>query len=699
MRTRHLAALLALLPVTALAQPIDYPPSPRDGTVDVYHGVTVPDPYRWLENETSEETQAWIAAQNRITDAYLDSLPVRDRIEERLTELLNYERFGIPESEGGRYFYTRNDGLQNQSVLYVADSLDAEPRVLIDPNTFTEDGTQALAAWEVSPDGRHLAYAVSDGGSDWKIWRIRDIDTGEDLAETLVDIKFSGVSWTPEGDGFYYSRYPRDDQNRPDDQRHVSVYYHQLGTPQEADAKVYEAPDPKHDAYAQVTEDGRFLVIYHQHGYLANAVYIRPLDTPDAAVTPIFDGWDATYGFLGNVGQTLFFSTTLDAPNSRVIAVGAANPDRVREVLPEREQALQDVALVGRHIVAEYLQDARSSVRIHDLAGQFVREVELPGVGTAAGFAGDLDDPETFYAYSGFTQPGAIYRYDVATGRSELFRQPQVGFDLDAFETRQVFYESKDGTRVPMFIVHKKGLELDGDNPTLLYGYGGFNVSLTPRFSASRLAWIEMGGVFAQPSLRGGGEYGKAWHLAGTKGNKQNVFDDFIAAAEWLIDQGYTSTPRLAIEGGSNGGLLVGACMTQRPDLFGACVPRVGVLDMLRYHTQSANARQWADDYGLSENPEDFRYLWAYSPLHNIRVGACYPPTFIPTAEGDDRVKPWHSYKFAAALQRAQDCANPIFIRIETRAGHGAGKPLSKSIRETADVYAFLVDQLDMQLD
>lgn len=706
MSTRSLtrtAVLLALLPGVALGQGLDYPPSPRDGTVDVYHGVRVPDPYRWLEDEASDETQAWIAAQNDLTFAYLDDLPGRDRIEARLTELYDYERFGVPEQEGGRYFFTRNDGLQNQPVLYVADGLDAEPRVLIDPNTLTEDGTQALGGWHVSPDGRLIAYAISDGGSDWRIWRVRDVETGEDLPDELRHIKFSGVSWSRDSAGFYYSRYPLGEDGRADDQQAVRVFYHRLGDAQEDDALVHEAEVETHNPYASVTEDGRFLIIGHYEGYLANAVYFKRLEgtgaAPEAPATPVFDAWDARYSFLGNVGETLLFSTTLDAPNTRVIAVGAPNPGRIREVVPESEQALRSVSIVGRHIVAQYLEDARSRVRVFNLAGQPVREVELPGVGTASGFVGHMDDPETFYTFSGFTEPGAVYRYDVSTGESTLFRRPDTGVDPDRFETRQVFYESRDGTRVPMFIVHHKGIRLDGDNPTLLYGYGGFNVSITPSFSPARLAWIEMGGVYAVPNLRGGGEYGKAWHIAGTKANKQNVFDDFIAAAEWLIENGYTSTPRLAIQGGSNGGLLVGACMTQRPDLFGACLPAVGVLDMLRYHTQSANARQWSDDYGISENPEDFRTLWAYSPYHNVRTGACYPPTLITTAEGDDRVMPWHSYKFAAMLQRAQDCENPVLIRIETRAGHGAGKPLSKAIRETADVYAFIAATLGMEVE
>lgn len=695
---RHLIPILALAAV-ATAQTVPYPPTPRQPILEDYHGVTIADPYRWLEDEATPETQAWITAQNALTAAHLDAIPARDRLAERLTALYNFERFGTPEEEGGRYFYSRNDGLQNQSVLYVAEALDDTPRVLIDPNTLTADGTQALAGYHPSPDGRYLAFSISDGGSDWSDWFVLDINTGERLDDHITNTKFSGVAWDRDSSGFYYSRYPIRYDGEPDDQASLILYHHTLGQPQAVDPRVYQAEDPTHNAYASVTEDGKFLMIFHQKGYLANAVYAQRLDTTDAPVTTIFDAWDARYDFLGNVGETLFFATTKDAPNQRIIAVGAPNPGRIREVIPEAAEPIQGVSLVGRHLIVQYLADAKSLVKVFDLAGQPVRTVDLPGIGTASGFSGHPDRPETFYSFSGFTQPGAIYRYDVATGESTLFRQPEIDLDLDAFETEQVFYPSKDGTQVPMFLVYKKGLERNGNNPTLLYGYGGFNISNTPRFSVSRLVWVEMGGVYAVANLRGGGEYGEDWHLAGTKAQKQNVFDDFIAAAEFLIDQGYTSTPRLAIEGGSNGGLLVGACMTQRPDLFGACVPHVGVMDMLRYHLQSANARQWSDDFGIAENAEDFRYLWDYSPYHNLRDGVAYPPTLVTTAEGDDRVSPWHSYKFAAMLQHAHAGDNPVLIRIESRAGHGGGKPLAKAIQETADVYAFLMKHLGMDTE
>lgn len=681
------------------AQSFEYPPAHREIVVDDFFGVKIADPYRWLEDEDSADTQAWIKAENKLTFDYLDSLPMRDKLVERMTKLFNFERYGIPFEEGGKYFYTHNDGLQNQSVLFVADSLDGEPRVLIDPNTFTADGTQALSGYTVSPDGRYIAYGVSDGGSDWKVWYVMDIDTGEKLADEIRHTKFSGVSWDRDSSGFYYSRYPLAADGSDDDQASLIVYHHTLGETQENDPLVYTADDPTHNAYAQVTEDGKYLIIALFKGYLANAMYYRSLSDPEGTVKPIFDKWDAQYEYLGNEGNAMFFSTTLDAPNSRVVMVDVNNPSAIVEVIPEQDEPLQGVSFVGDHLVAQYLKDAKSVVKVYALGGQLVTQVKLPGIGSVRGFGGHAKRTETFYSFSGFTQPGAIYRYDIATGQSELFRQPKIDMDMDQFETEQVFYPSKDGTTIPMFLVHKKGIKLDGTNPTLLYGYGGFNISLTPRFSVSRLVWVEMGGIYAVANLRGGGEYGESWHLAGTKLNKQNVFDDFIAGAEWLIDQGYTSTPKLAIEGGSNGGLLIGACMTQRPDLYGACIPHVGVLDMLRYHLQSANARQWADDFGIAEKEDEFRAQLAYSPYHNVIDGRRYPPTLITTAEGDDRVSPWHSYKFAAMLQHAHVGHDPVLIRIESRAGHGGGKPLSKAIREIADVYAFLIKHLDIPVE
>lgn len=683
-----------------------YPNAPRSAQLDVFHGERVADPYRWMEELDGDWTRRWIEAENDISFSHLEGLAGRDPIKDRLTKLWNYERYGVPYKEGDRYFYSYNSGLLDQNLVYVTEDLDSEPRTLLDPNNFSEDGTVALAGSSVSPDGRYIAYAKSDGGSDWRDWFFRDIDSGEDLDDHLTFIKFTSMSWTQDGSGVYYSRYPEGPEGTGDDSAQVSIYLHKIGTPQSEDTLVYDLTGAaehrglKPNPYGSVTEDGRYLVIQVSAGYHENLVRYIDLDDPEGTVVPVIDDWVAIYDFIGNDGSKFFFKTTDDAPNSRVIAIDIENDNRGRleQVIPEVSEAMQSASYVGGRIVVRYLKDAKSQVLVHGTDGTLEREVELPGIGSAGGFGGKADDPETFFWFSGFTTPTSAYRYDLESGEISLFRSPEVDADLESLETKQVFYASKDGTRIPMFITHKKGLVLDGTNPTLLYGYGGFNVSLSPRYSTSRMVWMEMGGVLAIPNLRGGGEYGKAWHTAGTKLQKQNVFDDFIAAAEWLIDNGYTSTPRLAIQGGSNGGLLVGACMTQRPDLFGACLPAVGVLDMVRYHTASANARNWSTDYGLSENKDEFEAMIAYSPVHNVKQGTCYPPTLVTTADHDDRVVPWHSFKFAAALQRAQGCDNPILIRIETRAGHGAGKPTWMTIEEIADAWAFLVDTLDMDV-
>ncbi len=701
--TRLLPLLLSLpflLPACQdLGRPeVEYPAARRMEQVDTYFGVAVPDPYRWMEDLESVEVQDWVEAENAVSIPYLERIPAREEIKTRLTELWNYERFGIPFKEGGRYFFTRNDGLQDQDVLYVAESLEAEPRVLIDPNTFSEDATVALAAWSVSPDGRYIAYATSDGGTDWKSWHVRDVASGEELPDELVYTKFTGASWLPDGSGFFYSRYPVGPDGKGNDQAQVKVYFHRLGTAQDEDRLVYAVEDSEtRNPYGTVTDDGRYLILDITEGYNANGVYYMDLGSGSRRAVRLLDEWDALYSFVGNDGPVFFFLTNREAPRYRLVAVDTRRPDPANwvELIPEAEETLRSVSYVGGHFIAQYLKDARSLVRIFDREGAFVREVDLPGLGTAYGFGGKADDPETFYAFQSFTVPPSVYRYDVSTGTSTLFRRSEVDFDAEAYETVQVFYTSKDGTRVPMFITYRKGLELNGKNPTLLYGYGGFNISQTPSFRVDRLVWMEMGGVFALANIRGGGEYGEEWHLAGTKERKQNVFDDFIAAAEYLIREGYTSPEKLAIQGGSNGGLLVGAVLTQRPDLFGAALPAVGVLDMLRYHTASANARQWSSDYGLSENEDEFRALYAYSPYHNVKEGTCYPPTLITTADRDDRVMPWHSFKFAAALQHAQSCRNPILIRVETRAGHGAGKPTWMRIEEIADRWAFLRKTLD----
>ena len=678
---------------------IVYPETERGDVVDTYFGEEVADPYRWLEDLDGNTTAAWVEAQNAISFPYLEAIPQREAIKTRLTELWNYERVGTPKKEGGRYFYERNDGLQDQDVLYVTDAVDAEPRVLIDPNAFSEDATVALASWVPSPDGKWLAYSTSDGGTDWKTWHIRNVDTGEDLNDAVSRCKFTGASWSGDSEGFFYSRYPAHDDGTGDGSKTTSVYFHQRGTTQETDEHVYTIPgETAKNPYATVTQDGSFLIISQQLGYDANDVFYLPLGTRVTEPLPIFDQWDARYNFVGNDERTLFFWTNKDAPKGRVVAVdlGRRSAGKPREIVAEAEETLSSVDFVGGTLICQYLRDAHSLVRLHAGDGSFASEVELPGMGTARGFSGHGDDPETFFSYTDFTTPTAIYRFAVDSGQSTLFASPEPPIDLSGYEAKQVFFESKDGTRVPMFIVHKAGLTLDGQNPTLLYGYGGFNSSRTPSYRTTRMVWLEMGGVLVIANLRGGGEYGREWHMAGTKLQKQNVFDDFIAAAEWLIANGYTSTPKLAIQGGSNGGLLVGAVITQRPDLFGAALPAVGVLDMLRYHLPSANARQWASDYGLSENEDEYRAQRAYSPYHNTVDGNCYPPTLITTADHDDRVVPWHSFKFAAAMQRAQGCANPILIRVETRAGHGAGKPTWMQIEVAADQWAFLAKAVEI---
>ncbi len=678
---------------------IVYPETERGDVVDTYFGEEVADPYRWLEDLDGDATAAWVEAQNAVSFPYLEAIPQRETIKNRLTELWDYERYGIPETEGGRYFFKRNDGLQDQDVLYVAEAIDGEPRALIDPNTFSEDATVALASWVPSPDGEWLAYSTSDGGTDWKTWHIRNVDTGEDLDDAVSRCKFTGASWAGDSKGFYYSRYPALEDGTGDGSKTTSIYYHRRGTAQEEDAHVYTIPgDTTKNPSGTVTRDGRFLIIAYFDGYDANDVYYLPLGTGITEPLPIFDQWDARYDFIGNEGRTLYFWTNKDAPKGRIVAVelGRRSAGKPSELVAEAEETLSSVEFVGGTLICQYLRDAHSLVRLHAADGSVAGEVDLPGMGTARGFSGHGDDPETFFSYTDFTTPTAIYRYAVNTDESTLFAGPEPPIDLSGYEAKQVFFESKDGTRVPMFIVHKAGLTLDGQNPTLLFGYGGFNISRTPSYRTTRMVWLEMGGVMVIANLRGGGEYGREWHMAGTKLQKQNVFDDFIAAAEWLIANGYTSTPKLAIQGGSNGGLLVGAVITQRPDLFGAALPAVGVLDMLRYHTPSANARQWASDYGLSENEDEYRALRAYSPYHKTVDGNCYPPTLITTADHDDRVVPWHSFKFAAAMQRAQGCANPILIRVETRAGHGAGKPTWMQIEVAADQWAFLAKALEM---
>jgi prolyl oligopeptidase len=677
--------------------PLIYPKTRQVEQIDDYHGTKVADPYRWLEDDNSAETLAWVDAQNKVTTAYLEAIPQRAALKARLTKLWNYERFGVPQRQGGRYFFTRNSGLQNQRVLYVAETIEASPRVLLDPNTLSADGTVALSSYEISDDGNLLAYGLSRAGSDWQEWRVRDVKTGQDRNDLVEWVKFSDAAWAKDAGGFFYSRYdaPKSGEEKKGLNEFQKLYFHRLGTPQSEDTLIYERRDHADwGFYGSVSDDGRYLGIHVSQGTdTKNRFFYRDLSTPDAPVVELLNGFDASYEFIDNIGSTLFFKTDLTAPKGRVIAIDLARPERDhwREIVPQSGDTLQSVSLVNNQFICNYLHDAHSNAKIFDVKGTLLRELELPGLGSADGFHGKRTDTETFYSFTSFTVPGAIYRFDLVTGVSSIFRRPRVDFRPEDYETKQVFFTSKDGTRVPMFLTYKRGLKLDGQAPTLLYGYGGFNVSLTPSFIVSNLIWMEMGGVYAMPNLRGGGEYGEEWHLAGAKARKQNVFDDFISAAEWLIAQRYTSPAKLAIQGGSNGGLLVGACMTQRPDLFAAAVPAVGVMDMLRFDKFTIGWA-WRSDYGSAQDPDGFRVLYAYSPLHALRPGVRYPATMVVTADHDDRVVPAHSFKFAARLQECQPAgAPPVLIRVETRAGHGGNKPMTKVIEERADVLAFLV--------
>ena len=684
---------------------MQYPETRRDDHVDVYHGVEAPDPYRWLEQDVREspEVADWVRRQNEVTFGYLEAIPERRRIRQRVEELWNYERFSTFFQRGGRYFYFRNDGLQNQSALYAQKSLDDEPRLLLDPNAWSKDGTVALSGLAVSPAARYAAYGVSDAGSDWQKWQVVAVDSGETLGDELRWVKFSGAAWTRDGKGFFYSRFPEPEEGAEYQNLNLNqkVYYHRVGTPQDEDVLVYERPDhPDWMIGASVSSDGRWLVLTMQVGTDdRHRIAVKDLEEPYGAPVEIVSGFDNEYSFIESVGSTLYFQTDLVAPTRRVIAVDMRRPEREnwREIIPAAKETLRGVNLVGMQFIAEYLEDAQSLVKLYSPEGRLLEEIELPGVGTAGGFSGRPSDTETFYSFSSFATPPSIYRYDLLTGESTLLRRAEVAFDPSRYVTNQVFFMSKDGTRVPMFLTHRKGVELYGENPTLLYGYGGFNIPLTPSFSIRTVSWLELGGVWATANLRGGGEYGEKWHEAGTKLDKQNVFDDFIAAAEWLIENKFTRREKLAIMGGSNGGLLVGAAITQRPELFGAALPAVGVMDMLRFHKFTAG-RFWVDDYGSSDDPDQFRALYAYSPYHNLKNRDSYPPTLITTADTDDRVVPMHSFKFAAELQYRQKGPAPPLIRIETSAGHGAGKPTSKAIEELADEWAFLVKSLQMEL-
>ena len=682
-----------------------YPDTPVVEQVDDYHGTEVADPYRWLEDDVREnpDVKRWVDRQNDITFAYLATIEERAAIEKRLTELWDFQRYGLPTKAGDRYFYTYNDGLQNQEVIYTLDSLDGAARLLIDPNTWSEDGTVALAAFYPSPDGRYLAYLVQDGGSDWREARVLDVETGEVLDDHLVWLKFTNLDWAGDSSGFYYSRYPEvaEEELFQSLNKNNSVHFHAIGAKQSDDELVYARPDePDWRFDATVTDDGNHLVIANGIGTDDRyQVFYKDLRRPDSDVVLMIEGFDYDYTLIDSVGDELFFRTNNGAPRNRIVAIDPSNPEPEtwREIIAEQQDVLSQASLVGGRLIGEYMQDAWSVVKIFDLDGEQVGNVDLPGIGTAYGFSGKFDDAETFFGYTSFDTPPTINRLDVVSGEVSVFRAPDVAFDPDDYIVDQVFFESKDGTRVPMFIGRRKDVVPDGNRPTMLYGYGGFNISLTPGFSITRLAWMEMGGIYAVANLRGGGEYGREWHQAGTKLNKQNVFDDFIAAGEYLIDEGYTNSDKLAIFGGSNGGLLVGAVTNQRPDLVAAAIPAVGVMDMLRFHRFTAG-QFWTDDYGSADNPDEFAALHAYSPYHNLVEGTEYPAILVTTADTDDRVVPGHSFKYAAAAQQAQGGSAPVLIRIETRAGHGAGVPTEKVIEEYADRWAFLVENLGMTL-
>jgi len=710
--SRSLLIAAAMIATISNAQNLTYPETRKVDQVDTYHGIRVADPYRWLEDDNSAETKAWVIAQNAVTDRFLAALPQRAPARKLYTDLYNFEKFGIPFSEGGRYFYTRNDGLQQQSVLYMVKNLADTPQIAIDPNTLSKDGTVALTGTVVSRDGRFLAYGVAAGGSDWQEWRVRDLSTGTDLADRIKWVKFSTAEWTVDNKGFFYSRYdePKDGTALTGSNYFQKLYYHRLGTDQSQDRLVYENPAQKEWGYtASVTDDGKHLLIYVWLGSARkNGLMWLPLKGgafaggKPKALTLTFD---AEYAPVGANGNQLWIKSDAGAPRGKIVAIDLAKPARAnwKTVVGEQKDALTAASVVGGQIFAQYLNDAASLVRVHATSGKLLREVSLPGVGTVSGFAGRFNRTETFFSFTSLTAPGEIHRFDIKTGKTTLFKRPQTAFDSDSFETRRAFVTSRDGTRVPIFIAHRKGLKLDGSHPTLLYAYGGFNVSETPTYRVTAATWLKMGGIYVTASLRGGGEYGAQWHEAGTKLRKQNVFDDFIAAGEWLVANKYTSPAKLAINGGSNGGLLVGAVLNQRPDLFGAAVPQVGVMDMLRFHKFTIGWA-WVSDYGSADKADEFKALFAYSPLHNVKRNAAYPPVLVTTADHDDRVVPAHSFKYTAEMQAAATefarttgkPTGPVLVRIETQAGHGAGTPTSKIIEERSDMLAFLANALGL---
>lgn len=705
--TNFFFVLFTLLPgSTMAAESLKYPDTKRGDQVDSYHGELVADPYRWLESDVREspEVAEWVEEQSKFARAYLDAIPQRHAIQKRLTELWNYPRYSTPFTKAGKYFYFKNDGLQNQAVLYVADSPTSEGSILLDPNTWSADGTIALSGLSISDDGKYLAYSRSEAGSDWQQIFVFDVESGEQLSDHLQWSRFGGMAWNKAGDGFFYSRYPEP----PEGAKHQTsalnkmIYFHKLGDDQSKDRLIYRRPDhPDWGFYISPTDDGEYLVLSLKQGTdPQNQVFVRKANAPDEAEwTEMIGDFENQFSFVGNDGERFYFVTDYEAPAKRLVAMELSRPGKQEliEIVPQQNGTLRDASFLSDKFILQYLEDVRPRVRVFDDKGKSLGEVDLPGYGSVSGFGGDQDDTETFYSFSSYNAPSTIYRYDIETGKSELVRRPELNFDPEAFTVEQVFYQSKDGTRVPMTLAFRADLDRSKPQPTLLYAYGGFNISILPDYSPAYIAWMEMGGILAVPNLRGGGEYGEEWHVAGKLDRKQNVFDDFISAAEWLIEEGYTTREKLAIMGGSNGGLLVGAVEVQRPELFGATIPMVGVMDMLRFHKFTAG-QFWRDEYGSADDADQFKALRAYSPYHNIEPGTAYPPTLVMTADTDDRVVPMHSFKFAAEMQRAQAGPAPILLRVELRAGHGAGAPVTKQIDMAADRWAFLAKELKMDM-
>ncbi len=698
MRKTLFTIAIATITLAASAQKSNYPVTPRDNTVDEYFGTKVPDPYRWLENDTSAQTAQWVEAENAVTNKYLSQMPQRKKLFNRLREVANYERTGIPFEKHGKWYFYKNDGLQNQSVLYVMDELGGTPRVFLDPNLLSSDGTVALQSVTFSHNGKYVAYSISRSGSDWREIYVLDAATGRLLDDHILWVKFSGAAW--QGDGFYYSAYDPVEGNELSAVNEChKIYYHRIGTPQSDDVLFYMNPAyPKRFYGVGVNEEETIMVLYESGAGSGNNLFVRDLRQSDSQFIQMTSNMDYTYDFIDNIGDTMYLQTNYEAPKGKVVAVDLHNPGIAnwRTIIPEGEGVVESTDIIDNHLLVSYTRDASTHAFLHTLDGKMLREIKLPSVGSA-GFSGKKDRKECFYSFSSFTVPGTIYHYDIATDQSMVYYAPKVNFRANDFVSEQVFFTSKDGTKVPMFLTYKKGLKRNGKNPVLVYGYGGFNIGLSPSFSTMRIPFLESGGIYVMVNLRGGNEYGEEWHLAGTKMRKQNVFDDFIAATEWLIAQRYTNAQKVAIQGGSNGGLLVGACMTQRPDLFAVAIPQVGVMDMLRYHKFTIGWN-WAPDYGTSEDSREmFEYLLGYSPLHNLRPGTSYPATLVTTADHDDRVVPAHSFKFAATLQACQAGDAPVLIRIDSKAGHGGGKPMTKVLEEQADIYGFIMHNLKMK--